>query len=54
MNDDTYQRLSDINHQLIQLCVWLNSRGDPETASRLVPITYNLTRLVVDLGTERK
>jgi hypothetical protein len=54
MDDETFERVSDINDRLIQLCYWLNSRHDIGTASRLIPITDDFTRLVAKLSAKRK
>jgi hypothetical protein len=45
MDDDTYQRLSRIDEYLMELCRWLNERRDTAMASRLIPITDDLTRV---------
>jgi len=50
MDDDDFQRLSDINDELIALCGWVNQRLDTETAKKLVPIVDRLTRLVAELS----
>ena len=44
MNDATFQRLTQINDELVDLCNWLKQRGDLETASRLAPIVVWLFR----------
>ena len=54
MDDDTYQRLSQIDEQLMELCRWLIEKRDVATASRLMPITEELTRLVAELKCEKK
>jgi hypothetical protein len=54
MNDDMYQSLSRIHDELMQLCRWLNERRDIATASRPIPITDELTQLVVELSVKRK
>ena len=54
MDDDTYQRLSRLDEQLIQLCHWLNEKHDIATASRLIPIMDDLTHLVAELGVKKK
>jgi len=35
-------------------CGWLNKKRDIDTASRLIPITDDLTVLVAELGVKRK
>ena len=53
MNDEAYQRLSRIDDELMRLCRWLNEKRDIETASRLLPITNELTLLVAELSVKR-
>jgi len=53
MDDDTYKRLFEINTRLIELCGWLNEKQDFDTASRLIPITDDLTSLMVDISMQR-
>src|SRR5262245_44113021 len=48
LNKDTFQRVLAINERLIQLCDWLHDQHDVATASRLIPITDDLTRLVAE------
>ena len=48
------ERPSVIARPLLQLCVWLNERRDFVTASRRIPITDDLTRLVAELSVERE
>ena len=54
MDDEQYERLSEINDRLLELCGWVNARFDIETASRLVPIVDDLTRLVAELSVQQK
>jgi hypothetical protein len=54
MDKDRFLRLLKINEELMDVCDWLNQRSDPTTASRLIPITDDLTRLVAELSMERK
>jgi hypothetical protein len=54
MNNDTSQRLSRIDEQLMKLCRWFIDKRDVATASRLIPITEELTRLVAELSVKRK
>jgi hypothetical protein len=53
MDENTYERLSLINVQIIRLCAWLNEKRDIETASRLLPIMDDLTHLVVKTGVNK-
>jgi hypothetical protein len=48
MNDATFQRLTQINDELVDLCNWLKQRGDLETVSRLAPIVDSLTRVLIN------
>jgi hypothetical protein len=50
MDEETYQRLDRSNSQLFQLCCWLNKKRDIDNASRLIPITDDLTVLVAELS----
>ena len=54
LDDDTFQQLSDINDEFLEYCDWLNEQRDVSTASRLIPITDDLTRLVAELSVKRK
>ena len=54
MDNDKFLRLLKINEELMEVCDWLNERSDTTTASRLIPITDDLTRLVAELSIERK
>lgn len=48
MNDDHYQCLSEITDQLLKFCNSFNQKREIETASSLIPITDDLTPLVVE------
>jgi uncharacterized protein YicC (UPF0701 family) len=54
MDDDAYQRLNRIAEQLMELCRWVIEKRDVATASRLIPITEELTRLVAEVKDEKK
>jgi hypothetical protein len=54
MDDDKFLRLLKINEELMDVCDWLNERRDTSTASRLIPITGDLTRPIAKLSMERK
>ena len=54
MNDETFQRLSRFDEQLIELCAWLNEKHDVATASRLIPIADDLTSLVAELSVKKR
>ena len=47
IDDEGVERLLRINERLFELCSWLNDRNDVETASRLIPIVDELTRILV-------
>ena len=49
MDDNSYQRLSQLHDELMQLCAWLNEKRDFATASRLMPITDDLPHLVAEI-----
>jgi hypothetical protein len=53
MDNDKFLRLLKINEELMGLCDWLNERLDTTTASRLIPITDDLTHLVAEISMER-
>ena len=52
MNDATFQRLTQINDELVDLCNWLKQRADLETASRLAPIVDSNSRAYTDCREE--
>ena len=47
IDDEGVQRLLRLNEQLFELCRWLDEKGDLETASRLIPIVDEFTRILV-------
>ena len=54
MNDETFQRLSRIDEQLIELCNWLNEKHDVATVSKLIPIMDDLTSLLAELSVKKR
>lgn len=48
MDDETFERLSSLNDQLIQVCAKLHDVRDVATASRLISIADDLTQLIVE------
>ena len=54
VDNDKLLRLLNINEELMDVCDWLNEQHYTKTASRLIPITDNLTRLAAETSTERK
>jgi hypothetical protein len=53
MDDDMFQRLIDINDELVNLCGWVYQRLDTATAEKLVPVVSKLTRLVAEISVGR-
>lgn len=53
MDDDMFQRLIDINDELVNLCGWVYQRLDTATAEKLVPVVSRLTRLVAEISAGR-
>jgi len=53
MNEKAYLQLAHINAQLLEICDWLHQKHDIETASRLIPITDDLTRLIADISMQK-
>jgi hypothetical protein len=49
-----YERLSRIHDERMQVCRWLNEKRDTATASRLIPITDDLTHLVAEISVKKK
>jgi hypothetical protein len=47
IDDEGVERLLRINERLFELCKSLNDRNDVETASRLIPIVDELTRVLI-------
>jgi hypothetical protein len=54
MDNDKFLRLLKINEELMEICDWLNEQRDIATASRLIPITDDLTHLVAEFSVKRK
>ena len=52
MKDDKLLRLLHINEELIELCQSLNENQNSTLASQIVPITDELTRLVLEMSLE--
>jgi hypothetical protein len=50
IDDDTLKRLLRINDELLQLCKFLNKKGDMETSSRLIPLVDDLTHVLIEAG----
>jgi hypothetical protein len=53
MKDDKLLRLLHINEELIEICQWLNENQNNILASKIIPISDELTRLVLDLRVEK-
>ena len=54
MDNDKFLWLLKINEELMDVCDCLNERQETKIASRLIPITDDLTRLVAEISMERK
>jgi hypothetical protein len=52
MDDIKFLQLLRINGELNEICQWLNENRHTTLASRIVPITEELTRLVLELSVE--
>jgi hypothetical protein len=48
--DLTFQSLTRINDELVDLLNWLKQRGEAETVLRLAPIVDSLTRLLIQIA----
>lgn len=53
MNDDKLLRLLHINEELIEICQWLNENQNNIVASKIIPVSDELTRLVLELRVEK-
>ena len=54
MNDDFYERLSQIGDELIiKLCALLNEKRGFDMASRLLSIVDDLTHLVAEISVKK-
>jgi hypothetical protein len=50
LNDNELPALAQINHELSELCHWLNERRDIATAAaKLIPVEDSLTHLVIEI-----
>ena len=52
MDDIKFLELLYINGELNEICQWLNENHHSTLASRIIPITEKLTRLVLELSVE--
>ena len=50
MDDSKFLQLLNINWELIEICKWLKENQDSAIESMIVPITDELTQLVLELG----
>jgi hypothetical protein len=50
MDDSTFMQLLNINSELIEICRWLKENQDTTLKSKIVPLTDELTRLVLELS----
>jgi hypothetical protein len=53
MDDDKFLRLLQINGEIIEICQWLNENQNNILASKIIPISQELTRLVLELSVEK-
>ena len=54
MDNDNFLRLVKNNEEVMHVCDYLNEQHDTKTASGLIPITIDPTRLVADMSVMRK
>jgi hypothetical protein len=54
MDDDKFLRLLHINEELMNICQWLSENHDDKLASRIIPITDDLTHLITELSVGKK
>lgn len=50
IDDDTLKQLLLINDELLQLCKRLNEQRELKISSRLIPLTDNLTHILIEAG----
>jgi hypothetical protein len=53
IDDDTLKQLLRINDELLQLCKFLNEKGDMATSSRLIPLADDLTHSLIEAGKDK-
>ena len=52
MDNSKFLQLLNINWELIEICKWLRENQNTTMESRIVPLTDELTRLVLELSVE--
>ena len=52
MDNSKFLPLLNINSELIEICRWLKENPNTALESRIVPLTNELTRLVLELSVE--
>ena len=50
MDDSKFMQLLNINSELIEICNWLRDNQNTALESRIIPVTDELTRLVLELS----
>ena len=53
MDHHKFLRLLHINQELIEICHWLNENQNTALASRLIPLSEELTNLVHEMSMEK-
>jgi hypothetical protein len=53
MDNGKFLRLLHINQELIEICHWLNENQNTTLASRLIPLSDELTNLVHEMSMEK-
>lgn len=52
MDNNKFLPLLNINWELIEICKWLRENPNTALQSKIVPLTDELTRLVLELSVE--
>lgn len=52
MDNSKFLPLLNINWELIEVCKWLKENQNPTLESKIVPITDELTRVMLELSVE--
>ena len=50
MDDSKFMQLLNINSELIEICNWLRDNQNTALESKIIPVTDELTRLVLELS----
>jgi len=54
MDDTKFMQLLNINSELIDLCRWVRENQNTVLESKIIPLTDELTRLVLELSVAPK